>query len=641
MKKLGFIGNPNCGKSALFNTLTGGDARVGNWPGVTVERKEGIWKKEGYLCVDLPGVYSFSPYTPEERVALGFIIEEKPDVLLQVIDCTALERSLYLTTQILELDLPLVVALNMRELAQAQGIAIEAATLSEILGIPVVEISAITGEGQAALAEALGLALQKGRKGKTILAQDKLWPKLLPLVQPYLGKPQGLFLGIRNLERQETVDWEGNIAALRYAFSVACCQKVTKQGVAKRDETERLDGLFLHPLLGIPIFLLLMAFLFHMTFSLSFFGTGFPSPGVFFKQGMEYAITILGDMILRFFPQMPDWGKAFFSEGIVGGVGKAVSFLPQILCLFFWLTFLEDSGYMARTAFLLNKPMGWLGISGRAFLPLLTGFGCSVPAMLGARTMEREESRKITRLIIPFFSCGAKLPLYVLLVGTLFPKHGGLLFFCLYIGGVLVGAVWARILKKRIFSGKEAPFIMEMPRYHWPRGDTLMQTLYRRGKEYLIKAATVILGASILIWLASHMTLELEMTMDSSQSILSFIGRGITPFFTPLGFAAGEDGWKATAAILSGFAAKEAVVSTLGVLGGGEELFTPLSAFSFMVFHLLSIPCVAAVSAYWLEEKSVLRLLFALCLWLFTAWIAAFLVYHIGGRLLFAFSGLL
>lgn len=631
MKKLGLVGNPNCGKSALFNTLTGSDARVGNWPGVTVERKEGLWKKENFLCIDLPGVYALSPYTPEERVAVAFILEEKPDILLQVIDSTVLERSLFLTTQLMELDIPLVLAFNMMDMAKEQGLDIDISRLSKLLGIPVVEISAITGAGQDDMARSINIAIEKGRKGETVLQRDnKTWQKIEPLVKPFLKRKQGLFLRMRWLERQEETDWEGQIAASRYAFSVFCCQEVLSQSHQKKDFTEKLDKIFLHPFFGIPIFLLCMAFIFHATFSPSFFGTGFPSLGVFLKDGATYGIDVLKDMVSNFFPQIPYWGRAFLLEGIFGGVGKAVSFLPQILCLFFWLTFLEDSGYMARVAFLLDKPMGGFGVSGRAFLPLLTGFGCSVPAMLSVRTLERQESRRITRLILPFFSCGAKLPLYVLLVGFLFPKNGGLVIFSLYVGGILIAFLWANFLNKKLFRGEGAPFIMEMPSYHLPRWNNLSRTLYRRGKEYLTKAATVILGASIIIWLSAHVTPDLHMTMDSSTSILAFLGRGLNPFFIPLGFGGGEDGWKASAAILSGVAAKEAVVSSLGVLGGVEGLFTPLSAISFMVFHLLSIPCVAAVSAYFYEEKSWKNLFFALLLWLSTAWISSFFVYHIG-----------
>jgi len=635
VKKLGLVGNPNCGKSALFNTLTGSDARVGNWPGVTVERKEGIWKKEDFLCIDLPGVYALSPYTPEERVAVQFILEEKPDILLQVVDSTVLERSLFLTTQLMELDIPLVLAFNMMDKAREQGIDIDISKLSKLLEVPIVEISAISGAGQEDMARCVNMAMEKGRKGETVLQRDKLWQRIEPLLQPFLKRKQGLFLGMRWLEQQEELDWEGEIAAGRYAFSVLYCQQVITQRQKKRDFTEKLDKVFLHPFFGIPIFLLCMAFIFHVTFSLSFLGTGLPSLGAFLKDGATYGIEALRDVVAHFFPQMPYWGRAFLMEGIFGGVGKAVSFLPQILCLFFWLTFLEDSGYMARVAFLLNKPMGELGVSGRAFLPLLTGFGCSVPAMLSVRTLEREESRRITRLILPFFSCGAKLPLYILLVGLLFPKNGGLVIFSLYVGGILIAFLWAIFFKKK-YCTEEAPFIMEMPSYHLPRWNNLSRTLYRRGKEYLTKAATVILGASIIIWLSAHVTPHLHMTLDSSTSILAFLGRGLNPFFIPLGFGGGEDGWKASAAILSGVAAKEAVVSSLGVLGGVEGLFTPISAISFMVFHLLSIPCVAAVSAYWYEEKSWRKLVFALLLWLSTAWISSFFVYQIGS-LVFAF----
>ena len=630
MKKLALIGNPNCGKSALFNTLTGSDARVGNWPGITVERKEGIWKKEGFVCIDLPGVYSLSPYTPEERVAVQFILEEKPDILLQVIDSTIMERSLFLTTQLLELDIPLVLAFNMMDIAKKQGIFIDIQRLSKLLKIPVIEISSISGAGQEEMARSLNLALQKGRRGETVLSRDKLWSRIESLIQPFLKRNYGLFLGMRWLEQQEELGWEGEIAAARYGFSVFCCQEVMTEERMAWEFTEKLDKVFLHPILGIPIFLLCMAFIFHMTFSTSFLGTGIPSPGVFLREGAAYGIEILRNMVSHFFHPMPYWGRALVLEGIFGGMGKAVSFLPQILCLFFWLTFLEDSGYMARVAFLLDKPMRTFGVSGSAFLPLLTGFGCSVPAIMSARTLEREDSRRITRLILPFFSCGAKLPLYALLVGLLFPKNGGLVIFSLYGGGILVAFLWAWFLKKRFFHGEQAPFIMEMPPYHLPRWNNLSRTIYRRGEEYLTKVATVILGASVIIWLASHVTLDLHMTQNSSGSILAFLGRGLNPVFIPLGFGGGEEGWKASAAILSGLAAKEAVVSSLGVLGGIEGLFTPLSAVSFMSFHLLSIPCLAAVSAFWHEEKSGKRLFFALCLWLSSAWILSFFIYQLG-----------
>ena len=638
MKKLGLIGNPNCGKSALFNVLTGSDARVGNWPGVTVERKEGIWEEGKCFCIDLPGVYSLSPYTPEERATVQFILEEKPDILLQVIDSTVLERSLFLTTQLLELEMPMILALNMVDIAKKQGTTIDIEKLSAILGIPVVEISAITGEGKGELARRIHMAQEKGHRGKTIIQQDKLWQKINPLIQPFFSQTQGLFRGMRWLESQEKFDWEGEIATVRYGFSVTCCNEVISEKIAMSNPTEKLDKVFLHPLLGIPIFCVCMALVFHMTFSVSFLGTGIPSPGVFFRQGAEHGMEMIRDMVMRFFSQMPYWGRAFLSEGIFGGMGKAVSFLPQILCLFFWLTFLEDSGYMARVAFLLDKPMRKLGISGRAFLPLLTGFGCSVPAMMSVRTLEWEKSRRITRFIIPFFSCGAKLPLYALLVALLFPQKGGLVIFCLYCSGILIAVLWASILKKRFYCGHEAPFIMEMPSYHFPRWNNIMRTLGRRGEEYLTKAATVILGASIIIWLASHVTLDFQMTDNSSTSILALVGRGISPFFTPLGFGGGEEGWKASAAILSGFAAKEAVVSSLGVLGGMENMFTPLSALSFMVFHLLSIPCIAAVSAFLCEEKKLKNLFFALCCWLLTAWVTSFLLYQFGRLIIIAFS---
>lgn len=629
MKTIALAGNPNCGKSALFNRLTGSDAPVGNWPGVTVERKEGFsGGAERLRWVDLPGVYALSPYTPEEQVTRRFLLEETPDLVVNLADASTPERSLYLTLQLLELDIPVILAWNMEDIAAKQGISIDRPALSKLLGIPVLGVSALTGEGTAELLQAVGQAMRRGRKGRIVWSREPL-PHCLRERAAELerqGECHSLFRAADFLENgAEDGAYASIFAEGRYAYIDTCAKKAI-QAPAGQPEPPFPDKLFLSPVWGIPLFFLMMFLVFHVTFGTSFFGSGMPSPGVFLRQSAEQGLEMLAEILLSGIK--PCFFREFLSEGIFGGIGTALSFLPQILCLFFCMDLLEDSGCMARAAFLLDAPLRRLGLTGRALLPALTGFGCSVPAILAVRTLETERSRKIARFLLPFFSCGAKLPLYALLTSAFFPKHADFVIAGLYCSGVLAAVCAGLFLHKITGNTGGQPFVMEIPAYRLPRWRNLRRSLSRRCGDYLNKAATVILAASAAVWLLSRVTPELT-PANGQDSILEYAGRLLAPFFAPLGFGGGADGWKAAAALLSGILAKEAAVSALGTLGGAEGLFTPASALSFLVFYLLYPPCAAAMAAYWSEEPSRKWRLCAPAAWLAAAWTAAFAAYRI------------
>lgn len=687
MLTFGLVGNPNCGKTALFNRLTGSTARVGNWAGVTVECKEGIYRymegKEASI-VDLPGIYSLSPYTPEEIIARNYIVQDTPDLIIDVIDATNLERNLYLTTQILEMDCHVVIALNMMDLVEKAGDTIDVDGLSTLLGVPIVPISVLKGEGINQLMEIAMDTAKKPRQGKSVLLPSKIGKAITEMEQilcqydrrhvvfhavkmlesdaltmdnPQLSQHKEEMKEIlHQMEKEDKYhDVEAIVADLRYSFITENCSPlVTKKG--KNGDTNfssQWDKLLTNRYLGIPIFLVFLFFVFHITFSEALFGMeGVKAPGVWLKGLAESGVGGLshGVSILLVKIGASHWICDLIVEGAMGGVGAVLSFVPQILCLFFSLSVLEDSGYMARAAFLMDRLLRHFGLSGRAFLPLLMGFGCSVPAILSTRTLERERDRKITILLIPFFSCGAKLPMYAIFAAALFPEHGDRVVFMMYLIGILVAAISATILNKLIPQKETAPFLMELPAYHMPQLRSITLLLWEKLKSYVVRAGTVILASTIFIWFLSNVSFHLELVGNPSDSILGVIGTVLVPFFRPLGFVNGEEGWKAIVAIMAGFIAKEAVVSTLGVLypssvggdiWGSEEAkdafiltmaatFTPIAAISFMTFHLLCTPCVAAVAAVRAEMHSWKWTTFAICFWMGTAWLVSFFIFQFG-----------
>lgn len=686
----GLAGNPNCGKTTLFNQLTGSNAHVGNWPGVTVDRKEGLYKGNTSLeinVIDLPGIYSLSPYTPEEKIARNFIIEHTPDLIIDIVDATNIERNLYLTTQLLEADCPIVIGLNMMDLAEKEGDQIDVQGLSDILGVPVVPISAVKGTGTEELMKAAVEAVQKGRNGKSVLVKSKIGRELkqaitilenadirhpvFHAVRLLEGDPMTMEDPVVNCFEQEILplresclkedaygDIEAMIADLRYCFITEQCVPliIKKRQRGELSPSEKIDRLLTHKYLGIPIFFLFMFIVFHFTFSQSFLGIdGIPSPGVFFQELAKLAVDWISNManITLAVASAPDWAYGLVVDGMIGGVGAVLSFVPQILCLFLFLSILEDSGYMARAAFIMDRLLRNFGLSGRAFLPLLMGFGCSVPAIMASRTLENETDRRITVMIIPYMSCGAKLPIYAMFAAALFQQNSDVVIFGMYFIGIIVAIVAAIALKSTILKADPAPFILELPAYHLPGLKTLSILLWEKLKDYIVRAGTLILASTIVIWFLSNFNFSLQMVeANSSGSILGVLGSVLVPLFRPLGFVSGNDGWRAIVAILTGLIAKEAVVSTMGVLytsAGGDVLsseaareallvtvaaaFTPLAALSFMAFNLLCVPCIAAVSAMRAEMKSAKWTCIAISFWIFTAWIVSFIIFQIGGLL--------
>lgn len=688
MLNFGLAGNPNCGKTTLFNQLTGSNAHVGNWPGVTVDRREGNYKGQSgevINVIDLPGIYSLSPYTPEEIIARNFIIEDTPDLIINIIDATNIERNLYLTTQILEMDCPVVIAMNMMDLVEKNGDHIDIDGLSKILGVPVVPISAVRGEGSKELMEVAWREAKRTRKAITVLTGSKIGReikeviglvskselkhqtfnsvKLLegdgislnnPLVKPY---EKDIYL-IREkiVAKDKYGDIEALIADLRYQYITEYCVPLIrkKRLDGELSPSERVDRLLTNKYLGLPIFLFFMFIVFHLTFSNELLGmNGVPSPGVFLQGLAESAMGGVSGFLTVLLQNAgaSEWVFGLVIDGMLSGVGAVLSFVPQILCLFLFLSILEDSGYMARAAFIMDRVLRNFGLSGRAFLPLLMGFGCSVPAIMAARTLESERDRRITTMIVPYMSCGAKLPIYAMFAAALFKENSDSVIFGMYLIGIVVAVTAAIILKRTILKAEPAPFILELPTYHMPSLKSLGVLLWEKLKDYVVRAGTVILASTIVIWLLANFSFSFSMVeANSNNSMLGIIGGILVPIFKPLGFVSGSDGWKAIVAIITGLIAKEAVVSTMGVLYnptvGGDAIeseaarqallttvaatFSPLAAISFMAFNLLSVPCMAAVSAMRAEMKSTKWTLITIAFWLITAWSVCFLIYNIG-----------
>lgn len=657
------VGNQNCGKTTLFNRLTGANQHVGNFPGVTVDRADGIIRERPNISItDLPGIYSLSPYSKEELVTRDFLLHERPQAVINIIDASSLERSLFLTLQLLDLRMPMVIALNMMDEVKANGAAIDINRLEKMLGVPVIPISALKGEGVRELVEhaenvaryreipdRVDFCLCGGKDEGAVhrcihsiahliehdavkagiplrFAASKLTEGDEPLLQALrIDKEHYRILDkiVAQMEQDSGMDREAAMADMRFAFIDDLCKSCVVKPVQSRERarSEKIDRILTGRWTALPVFLGLMALIFYLSFGP--FGT-------FLSELVEELIGMLGEGVQK---TLEDYGmnpvvNSFVIDGIFAGVGSVLSFLPVIVLLFFFLSLLEDSGYMARVAFFMDKLLRRVGLSGRSFVPMLIGFGCSVPAIMAARTLPSERDRKMTILLTPFMSCTAKLPIYVLLTAAFFEHYQTLVIISLYVLGIIVGLILALVFKSTVFRGEAVPFVMELPNYRMPGLQNVWRLIYYKAKYFITKAFTIIFVATIVIWFLSSFDTRLNVVNNSADSILSSIGSLITPVFTPLGI----NDWRLSTAFLSGFAAKESVVSTLGVLLGGKiellpTLLTPLSAYAFLVFSLLYTPCVAAVATVRKELGTRYALLIVL-LQCFIAWLVAFIIYN-------------
>ena len=658
-------GNQNCGKTTLFNQLTGSNQHVGNFPGVTVEQKSGVVK--GYkdcTVVDLPGIYSIRPYTIEEIVTRDFLINEKPDGIINIVDATNIERSLYLTLQLSELKIPMVLALNMMDEVRNNGGTINITELSERLGVPVVPISAAKNDGVEELIEtAVNTAKKRIPPGKIDYCSgavhrcihavchiiedhaDKAGlgrrfcaTKLIeadPAIKEKLelneNELEMIEHSVTEMETEIGMDRNAAIADMRYAFiENVCDHAVVKCRESKEHiRSVKIDSVLTNRYLAIPMFILIMMAVFWLTFGvIGKFLSDLLTSGI-------AAVTAAADNALTVYGLNPVI-HSLIIDGIFAGVGSVLSFLPTIVTLFFFLSMLEDSGYMARVAFVMDSLLRKIGLSGRSFVPLIIGFGCSVPAIMATRTLSSERDRKMTIFLTPFMSCSAKLPIYSVFAMAFFPNQSALVMVCLYFFGMICGIIYGIILNKTRFKGNPVPFVMELPNYRLPSPKSVVLLMWDKAKDFLTKAFTVIFTASVIIWFLQSFDSRLNVVTDSSQSLLAALGKIIAPIFAPLGF----NDWRISTALITGFTAKEAVVSTLSVLSGAgssdllpailQGMFTPMTAVSFLVFSLLYTPCVAAVAAVRREMNSSFAALSFVLIQCAAAWVAAFAVYNIG-----------
>lgn len=659
--KFALAGNQNCGKTTLFNQLTGSNQHVGNFPGVTVEQKEGVIRKhEGVTVVDLPGIYSLSPYTNEEIVTRDCLLSGTIDGIINIVDATNIERNLYLSMQLVELGLPMVIALNMMDEVRASGTAIDIEALAEEFGVAIVPVAAAKNEGVDDLIQAAIQTVEKRRVPKRLdfctgavhraihstahmiedhaaaagvpvrFAASKLIEGDAPMLEELkLSENEKDMLGhtVAEMEKELGTDHEAAMADMRYSFiETLCARTVVKTGTNKEhDRSVRIDSVLTSRYLAIPIFLCIMALVFWLTFGVI---------GAFLSHLLDAGVAALTGAVesgLVAFGTNPVV-RSLIIDGIFAGVGSVLSFLPIIVVLFFFLSMLEDSGYMARVAFVMDSLLRKIGLSGKSFVPMLIGFGCSVPAIMSARTLSSERDRRMTILLIPFMSCSAKLPIYALFTAAFFPKHGALVMILLYMIGMALAVVAGLLLKDTLFAGNPVPFVMELPSYRLPSPKSVALLIWDKVKDFLTRAFTVIFVASIIIWILQTFDVRFNLVADSADSMLAAIGQLVAPIFVPLGFG----DWRAATALISGFTMKEAVVSTFAVLTGGQlsqtlgTIFTPLSAFSFLIFTLLYTPCVAAIGAVKKELNSRLGAVGMVVLQTGIAWMVACLVYQAG-----------
>ena len=652
------VGNQNCGKTTLFNQLTGSNQHVGNFPGVTVDRKDGVIK--GYkntLITDLPGIYSMSPYSSEEIVTRNFLLKEKPKAIINIVDATNIERNLYLTMQLLELNMPMVVALNMMDEMSGNGGTVLINELEDHLGVPVVPISAAKGEGIDELVSHVlhvayyqekpqflqyfdNQALDRCINAIEHLIEDHAKKARVPLrfAASKLAENDSLLLEQldlsqnekeilehirKQLEEESSLDCSAAIASDRFHSIINICRQTVKKPHESKERlrSQKIDQFLTGKYTGIPAFIGIMGIVFFLTFNVI---------GSFLQGILENGVSVVTNYVdtLLTQAQINVALHSLIIDGIFNGVGTVLSFLPIIVTLFFFLSILEDSGYMARVAFIMDKLLRKIGLSGRSIVPMLIGFGCTVPGVMASRTLSSRRDRQMTIILTPFMSCSAKLPIYAFFTSVFFPGKGALVMIFLYVFGILTGIIFALILKGSLFKGEPVPFVMELPNYRMPGAKNVCQLLWEKAKDFLQRAFTVIFVATIIIWFLQTFDLRFNIVAESKESILAILAGYITPIFNPLGFG----DWRISTALISGFMAKESVVSTLSILYGSTQsllmsLTTP-AALSLLIFCLLYTPCIAAIAAIKreLNGKWALIVVFGQCL---IAWLASFVVYHL------------
>ncbi len=740
MKKFALLGNPNSGKTTLFNSLTGSTAHVGNWPGVTVDKKEGTYKKleEEISIIDLPGIYSLSPYTSEEVISRNYILDEKPDCVINIVDVTNLERNLYLTTQIMEIDTPVVIALNMMDMLRKSGKELDANKLEEVLGVPVIEISALREENLDVLMERAYQTSKIKRKGETLLENSQLshLVKDVQIAFKGLKVDNALFHAVKLIEKDEIEekdhselinivdefkatfvdntfgnDLEAIVADARYKYITHNFSKVVNKINQDEDESfeithsDKIDRILTHKWIGIPIFLVILFLVFHFTFSENLFylggilnlsnsfeGTlfegllwtesGINSLGVILFNLVDSLCGYLGEVVSSLISSFPLWIQSFINDGALAGIFGVLSFVPQILLLFLFFSILEDSGYMARVAFILDRMFRKFGLSGRAFVPMIMGFGCSVPAIANTRTLADENEKVATIRVIPFFSCGAKLPILTAIAGAIVSisniSNPDIITYSMYVLGMVVAIISVILMRQTTMKGEVPPFIMELPSYHLPQFKSLMIHLWDKLKHYIEKAFTIILASTIVIWFLSSFNWSYEFlptmvnfegeeivaNLRMNESILAGIGSLITPLFAPLGFGSNLDNyaWVFAVAAITGLIAKENVIATFGTLAacvagglvssvdGVQEVAIMIEAtgigipalIGFIAFNMTTIPCFAAVAAT-RGELIKKKFKYTLVFWLITSYIVSMMIYLVGTYwwTLFIFLGLI
>lgn len=655
-------GNQNCGKTTLFNQLTGSNQHVGNFPGVTVDQKVGQMKSQpDCSVVDLPGIYSLRPYTNEEIVTRDFLLNEKPDGIINIVDATNIERNLYLTLQLMEMRIPMVLALNMMDEVRNNGGTINVEKMSEALGIPVVPISAAKNEGIEELVQAAVRVAKEKQLAKVVdfckqgpvhrcihsvchqiedhaekaglsvrFSCSKLIEndtRIVDMLQLSQNELELVEHSIIEMEAEAGMDRNAALADMRYDFiESVCADTVIKCEESKEHiRSVKIDSILTHRYFAIPIFILVMFLVFFLTFNV--FGAVLSD----LLSMLIDDITALVDKGLTAYGINPVV-HSLVIDGIFAGVGSVLSFLPIIVVLFFFLSILEDTGYMARIAFVMDKLLRKIGLSGRSIVPLLVGFGCTVPAVMASRTLSSERDRRMTIMLTPFMSCSAKIPIYAVFAAAFFPQYAALVMIGMYLTGIIIGIIVALIFDRTVFRGKPIPFVMELPNYRFPSAKSVLLLMWDKAKDFLQRAFTIIFLATVIIWFLQSFDSRLNVVTDSADSILAAIGHLLAPLFAPLGF----DDWRIPTALITGFTAKEAVISTLGVLMGTSTaalgpalhtLFTPVSAISFLVFTLLYTPCVAAIAAVKRELESGWLALGVVILQCVVAWLAAFGVY--------------